>query len=178
MANSYADFAENFNSRPREGADEKHIHIVCKSKFQLTAPRGGRRKFCHFCRYSCRISTHGPARGPTFVDLLRSEFHIISTHGPARGPTQKRLRHGRQTEFQLTAPRGGRQVASMVPTFSFNFNSRPREGADHFYNYIQSSGAISTHGPARGPTQSLQKRLPKKLFQLTAPRGGRRLSCL
>ena len=34
-----------------------------------------------------------------------------------------------------------------------NFNSRPREGADHLKKSLRRFFVISTHGPARGPTE-------------------------
>ena len=122
-----------FNSRPREGADKKSRNIV----------------------YYKKISTHGPARGPTITTVKRKEQQSISTHGPARGPTVKIFSRFNNVLFQLTAPRGGRQDAE--------------EAGDH-------KGGISTHGPARGPTTGQPAEAFPGRFQLTAPRGGRQLT--
>ena len=81
-----------------------------------------------------KISTHGPARGPTRQPTPSLSGSPISTHGPARGPT-------------------------ISPPFCIcgiiYFNSRPREGADWIEPGQLACSQISTHGPARGPTAIL-----------------------
>ena len=57
---------DNFNSRPRKGADDDRDKEIADF---------------------VDISTHGPARGPSPVSTVLCRDLFISTHGPARGPT-------------------------------------------------------------------------------------------
>ena len=86
---------------------------------------------------------------------------------------------GRTTAFQLTAPQGGRLNIFTGFLHVDNFNSRPRKGADYTLLRMDVIQAISTHGPARGPTMTGTKRSRTLwIFQLTAPQGGRRITHL
>ena len=100
-----------------------------------------------------RISTHGPARGPTLVTVLTQIILYFNSR-----------------------PRKGADWTSKPQAWKYHhFNSRPRKGADgHRYGKLHQQ-AISTHGPARGPTLFGNALGFKSLFQLTAPQGGRRM---
>ena len=167
--------------------------------FQLTAPRGGRPVKPSASTLFVKISTHGPARGPTPIrsriscwriwhfnsrpregaDTLQitaiTALNIISTHGPARGPT---LLDKIKTEAQLISTHGPARGPTCIVLPSHHwckyFNSRPREGADRqelVARLLYKN--ISTHGPARGPTTITSTNGTMFKFQLTAPRGGR-----
>ena len=117
---------------PRGGRREQEaLEDLDEITFQLTAPRGGRHDPASNCRCNTIISTHGPARGPTWSLETPFKSEDISTHGPARGPTTKLSFIGSANLFQLTAPRGGRLTVLF---------------------YVHQYKDISTHGPARGPT--------------------------
>ena len=143
-----------FNSRPREGADHGYLKQSASGVNFNSRPREGAEFFNDAELILFDISTHGPARGPT-CGWNPPVYSIL---------------------FQLTAPRGGRPVTGST------------EGKET---------TISTHGPARGPTISKWQVLARQtyfnsrpregadmtqpvtadatqLFQLTAPRGGRR----
>ena len=121
-----------FNSRPREGADFHLVfHCFVFNKFQLTAPRGGRR----------------------FFSFLGSGFNPISTHGPARGPTCQSCSKRISGQFQLTAPRGGRPRLHTMSRSRRPFQlTAPRGGRQQCLPVSGYQQNISTHGPARGPT--------------------------
>ena len=120
-----------FNSRPREGADHARRPGICGKG----------------------ISTHGPARGPTRHGCKMPTSSIISTHGPARGPTHQFQVLSHLVTFQLTAPRGGRQVMDLYITCIDDISTHgPARGPTLQITAITALNIISTHGPARGPT--------------------------
>ena len=124
----------DFNSRPREGADW-HWDL-----WQIVLSR---------------ISTHGPARGPTFPGLDVITANIFQLTAPRGGRPSFGSPTYNSTIFQLTAPRGGRRCSPPELPRPLNFNSRPREGADFHFRISRKCSGISTHGPARGPTAIL-----------------------
>ena len=98
--------------------------------------------------------------------------------------------------FQLTAPRGGRPVLTggdrMItfvsthgptrgPTWSNPCDCRgkivsthgPTRGPTSTQSWTRPGRRVSTHGPTRGPTVREYEKNNYRLFQLTAPRGGR-----
>ena len=123
---------KHFNSRPREGADGADSDIMLDLIISTHGPaRGPTANMLQHIAITF-ISTHGPARGPTKKICCDSKYYCISTHGPARGPTQREKVSAKEcVTFQLTAPRGGRQIKAARAKAAFD---------------------ISTHGPARGPT--------------------------
>ena len=145
------------------------------------------------------ISTHGPARGPTWKALhprwKRALFQLTAPRGgrqinamsqkilkkfqltaPRGGrPVTRAARQGSQ-RFQLTAPRGGRLTipAGLYPTT--DFNSRPREGADQERGWKRCAHVTFQLTAPRGGRPSFISTNGKTFtFQLTAPRGGRRI---
>ena len=99
------------------------------------------------------ISTHGPARGPTGLRHYKALESGISTHGPARGPTLHASLWPLSFWNFNSRPREGADLSEMTARKPLSyFNSRPREGADFNSAAFQEISVISTHGPARGPT--------------------------
>ena len=142
---------------PARGATLVHDTIcICILKFQLTRPRGARPAPAPTSCAICRVSTHAPARGATAAETLFRLTQDVSTHAPARGATAPRELHPGTGEVSTHAPARGATGLSrprVIP--SCCFNSRAREGRD------------SRTTPARTTSRA---------FQLTRPRGARRVS--
>ena len=121
-----------FNSRPREGGDERQQRA----------------------RSLLVVSTHAPARGATRPGRKRSIAHTPFQLTPPRGGRRAANVEVRAEcgPFQLTPPRGGRlrQRTSLANLRSFN--SRPREGGDYVNEPVSQISEVSTHAPARGAT--------------------------
>ena len=82
------DFMDSdFNSRPREGADKFFCRYRLKPVDFNSRPREGADYVTMTDWQLIKISTHGPARGPTSSSAVTGSNPSISTHGPARGPT-------------------------------------------------------------------------------------------
>ena len=174
--------------------------IGLRLQFQLTAPRGSRLDWLLKVGKQADISTHGSAREPTGIGDIIGFYSYISTHGSAREPTNEKEQAG---VFHVISTHGSAREPTAVkccyclvisisthgsarePTSSFfgsiyhsrYFNSRLREGADNVWSNVNSRTVISTHGSAREPTFLLQAGIALScIFQLTAPRGSRRLT--
>ena len=102
---------ECFNSRAREGRDTNArpssnpppkfqltrprgarpctwlVPSIGLRTFQLTRPRGARPRRAASRLFIPGVSTHAPARGATYTDVLAEPETIVSTHAPARGAT-------------------------------------------------------------------------------------------
>ena len=138
---------------PRGGRLSSSAFWIEYGSFQLTAPQGGRHTAFDVSRTKTTDFNSRPREGADWHwDLWQIVLSRISTHGPARGPTLIASRGFRPLKFQLTAPRGGRQKDIYSSTLSSifqltaprggrhgddesqyrktDFNSRPREGAD------------------------------------------------
>ena len=124
------------------------------SIFQLTAPRGG---------------------WPS-IRLAGNHYQVISTHSPTRRLTIAYLSIGCNLIFQLTAPRGGWPGTLKESGTKRHFNSQPHEEADRRADLERSERSISTHSPTRRLTGKKRGGTWWWIFQLTAPRGGWRVS--
>ena len=105
---------------------------------------------CHIAIFQLTAPRGGRPRAG--LEALRARY--ISTHGPARGPTQFHFHQRKNIYISTHGPARG-------PTYSVS------------YCVVQIF--ISTHGPARGPTVKKKLQCGCTKFQLTAPRGGRRI---
>ena len=126
------------------------IHFVCALQ----------RKFfyiqyflSHMQAHIIYIRTHAPARGATVLFVLRMGFRI----------------------FQLTRPRGARQLYhTFLNHLIINFNSRAREGRDD--RTSRSTSEIRHFNPRAREGRDSNRSLPateNMQFQLTRPRGAR-----
>ena len=124
-----------FNSRTREGCDNKELTGVDGNKFQFTHPRGVRfasrarggvlRRFNSRTREGCDSLMS--------LGVLHSE---VSIHAPARGA-----------------------IWSCLPSLTWiRFNSRTREGCDARTHYGAWRLRVSIHAPARGAMKPTTKR--------------------
>ena len=123
------------------------------------------------------ISTHSLTRRLTVILNLRAEAILISTHNLTRRLTYVLNVLTDEDLFQLTASRGGWRSFHIFQFFNYHFNSQPHEEADHSINVDRFFNCISTHSLTRRLTKSVQISVDVQcVFQLTASRGGWRLS--
>ena len=126
--------------------------------FQLTRPRGARLDVAALSVALGVVSTHAPARGATISPHPSIHPDDVSTHAPARGATRHRPRLLRlQRSFNSRAREGRDSPEDDDRIAPWCFNSRAREGRDTELD--------------PGYFETAQ-------FQLTRPRGARRLSRL
>ena len=116
----------------------------------------------------------------------RGTRQSTQTHGSGMSRFNSRVRGGRDPErcrvaadtpqFQLTRPRGTRLSLQTLLRLSKCFNSRVRGGRDPTLNSASYKQVVSTHASAGDATQTgLSTSCPYR-FQLTRPRGTRRVS--
>ena len=125
------------------------------------------------CGIEVDISIHAPARGATGQLQPAISGGCISIHAPARGATGLCNYNYSRSGFQSTLPRGERQIFYEQRRTNGNFNPRSREGSDITFRRIKMQNIISIHAPARGATFVVMRRLMRKIFQSTLPRGER-----
>ena len=160
---------------PRGGRLSSSAFWIEYGSFQLTAPQGGRHTAFDVSRTKTTDFNSRPREGADWHwDLWQIVLSRISTHGPARGPTLIASRGFRPLKFQLTAPRGGRLSCSHDGRINFSISTHgPARGPTERNEHGRELQTISTHGPARGPTFPGLDVITANIFQLTAPRGGR-----
>ena len=109
------------------------------------------------------------------MDLYITCIDDISTHGPARGPTVKDwVSFCEVYDFNSRPREGADVVTERVPATAVKISTHgPARGPTKGYTGWYPGRPISTHGPARGPTEVCLIFVCVQLFQLTAPRGGR-----
>ena len=145
----------SFNSRAREGRDSmKRSRRGFPSGFNSRAREGRDTLICLFC-YDYDVSTHAPARGATRKGSEVPSSEEVSTHAPARGATRSWRMLKDSEMFQLTRPRGARRPSSSNSEAMKKFQlTRPRGARLIGGGHHKGPGAVSTHAPARGATQS------------------------
>ena len=144
-----------FNSRPREGANEKNPNTsITADAFQFPPPRGGELLFALSLACHDLISIPAPARGRTSKPTTEHNRIAYFNSRPREGANPRRPRLATRTRiFQFPPPRGGEQARSSGASQSViisipapargrttcgkrssskttYFNSRPREGAN------------------------------------------------
>ena len=77
----------DFNSRTREGRDDKFVLEVVKMTYFNSRTREGRDNIEPGVKLPKRISIHAPVKGATFHKYLRQVFFFISIHAPVKGAT-------------------------------------------------------------------------------------------
>ena len=146
-----------FNSRPREGANDGQRVVIIRDQISIPAPARGRTYCPATNRHGWRISIPAPVRGrtsaagqrpgcwPNFNSRpreganrkLRCRFDAttISIPAPARGRTAWQRLLPLQVTISIPAPARGRtsRCCRAFP-IGWDFNSRPREGANDFPN--------------------------------------------
>ena len=142
----------NFNSRPREGANDRVKLSPVDHLISIPAPARGR------TFYSLHVHTPGyfnsrPREGANVRRELALDDVEISIPAPARGRTEEMEKMVEACEFQFPPPRGGEPHPEChAGNQRIYFNSRPREGAnDNILDYFQTR-LISIPAPARGRT--------------------------
>ena len=139
---------QSFNSRVRGGRDgyimrrintfdvsthasagdatHKHLERIALRVFQLTRPRGTRRKeFAEGVKYG--VSTHASAGDATRAARFRALEDNVSTHASAGDATETPDIPAAAIKFQLTRPRGTRPMAlPRKPAPSLFQLTRPR----------------------------------------------------
>ena len=214
---------EHFNSRPREGGDTALAQNEAKTeKFQFTPPRRGRPGWKATWKNVKSFQFTPPRRGrpSSFGNSTISPVNFNSRPREG-GDANVAPTAGKDGRFQFTPPRRGRPASYKIicrlcdisihaPAkgatfpwcylldFSWNFNSRPREGGDitEIYTALTTRnisihapakgatclirlfsiiGAISIHAPAKGATALRWGSVTLLIFQFTPPRRGRRV---
>ena len=153
-----ADF--HFNSRARGGRDlSPLVSLSMLDIFQLTRPRGARQVYLE------KLYTNGNAfqlTRPRGARLIACRVFISSII------------------FQLTRPRGARQTFSVCAdgAGTEDFNSRARGGRDQ-WETLTRTRVCHFNSRARGGRDSIKciSIQTGLQFQLTRPRGARRLWC-
>ena len=188
----------NFNSRPRVGGDPaKGLTGNMHHRFQLTPPRGGRRRGAHGADPARDFNSRPRVGGDGPGERQILDQGQISTHAPAWGATASQSTGIQHTDISTHAPAWGATHADLASSaISIDFNSRPRVGGDLDSFYPSQRNLISTHAPAWGATARIclsiilsfyfnsrprvggdsifNPLLPLYVsFQLTPPRGGR-----
>ena len=164
-----------FNSRPREGANNAAGSTTPpQSGFQFPPPRGGELpRIKNYCNPD--IFQFPPPRGGERPgggeSVLSSE---ISIPAPARGRTYLPT-SGRRTESDFNSrPREGanhghRDGRCRVP----NFNSRPREGANQWQISAYQGQKYFNSRPREGANPSLSRVTAAMSISIPAPARGR-----
>ena len=143
----------DFNSRPREGANvSKSRSSSSANSFQFPPPRGGER-FMQGKQFENASFQFPPPRGGEPGGNPVTDIDDISIPAPARGRTSASMRFPLVFVFQFPPPRGGEPLPGLgavggvvisIPapargrtrherigvSVATNFNSRPREGAN------------------------------------------------
>ena len=145
---------DNFNSRPREGANDVNGGRFALDGISIPAPARGRTDGPNCSRFQPLFQFPPPRGGEPSSRYSSGHRSAISIPAPARGRTPAQGLISRCVLFQFPPPRGGEpreNVWKPTPTY---FNSRPREGAN-LRRAIQLvlSMLISIPAPARGRTQ-------------------------
>ena len=122
---------QNFNSRPREGANLGKIQAIING---LT------------------ISIPAPARGRTLSATLRTCTERISIPAPARGRTQADVAARRAVIFQFPPPRGGEHVSHLLSAHGEISIPAPARGRTENLQGGTKMKNISIPAPARGRT--------------------------
>ena len=120
----------------------------------IPAPARGRTLWLLRCMTTGRYFNSRPREGANLVESAGlSLAGLISIPAPARGRTRLPRRCFRWMIFQFPPPRGGEHPERCTWALRWNFNSRPREGAN-------------------GPPVRLS--WYQRVFQFPPPRGGER----
>ena len=159
--------------------------------FQFTRPRG-RDDRGHGPRGRRQVSIHAPtgARLRAAVDAPREERFNSRAHGGAttgewpekdnedvsiHAPTGARLGLHSLSSFQLWvsihAPTGARPPSAIRSAMRLRFNSRAHGGATQFCHGVRPGGHVSIHAPMGARPFCFDKRLRRRRFQFTRPRG-------
>ena len=162
-----------FNSRPREGGDSPLLDLAGDAViFQFTPPRRGRRTARTARMLSKLFQFTPPRRGrPSFASSTVKKINI-SIHAPAKGATHGEHRVKGHPGFQFTPPRRGRRHDPVQTLRRLHFNSRPREGGDHYFSPPPFRLRISIHAPAKGATGSNDNILHLGAYFNSRPREG------
>ena len=188
----------NFNSRPREGANESWMPALgTTGKFQFPPPRGGEPDFCMIHSSADPISIPAPARGRTaggsphgagpgyfnsrpreganlrLISAARWRYQI-SIPAPARGRTLPNKKARPQNGFQFPPPRGGEPRPKVPRITLLYFNSRPREGANAPRQAGAGQGQFQFPPPRGGEPRRRGQCVSLGQFQFPPPRGGER----
>ena len=119
-----------FDPRPREGGDDRRIHLHRRAEVSIHAPARGATIARSKDGVTSGVSIHAPARGATGGACPTRWSQRVSIHAPARGATTTFGCRGTGGQFRSTPPRGGRRLRTS-PTLSADcFDPRPREGGD------------------------------------------------
>ena len=104
---------------------------------------------------------------------LLDDIPLISIPAPARGRTWL-FRRGCRDLFDFNSrPREGANIGGLdVLVSDLNFNSRPREGANAIFVVAAEMYDISIPAPARGRTDTIRALSALIEFQFPPPRGG------
>ena len=162
----------DFNSRPREGANDPAVLRQRLGAISIPAPARGRTA-CRRCRRSARpISIPAPARGRTSARLSPCALTDFNSR-PREGANAQTHRAGLFILFQFPPPRGGEPKPANTDPPPEYFNSRPREGANPGQAVpLYQGGLISIPAPARGRTFAPVNVNQDAVFQFPPPRGG------
>ena len=127
-----------------------------KGLFLLTPLREGRRKQDLHRVVRVRISTHAPAGGATRSRRrCRTPLAHFYSRPCGRGDMVDAVNQLQNDLFLLTPLREGRlSVSRQAIRVKENFYSRPCGRGDDFVVTTKQKGAISTHAPAGGATDS------------------------
>ena len=146
----------NFNSRPREGANQGGVWDTAQQQNFNSRPREGanvrpRHKHHPDLHFNSR-----PREGANLCRHPTNRKTKISIPAPARGRTPRRKRVPTKHHHFNSRPReganNGTPSAGGLPS---NFNSRPREGANLSWRTSNLVHGISIPAPARGRTWPL-----------------------
>ena len=143
----------SFNSRTREGCDQKQaevqgclrvsIHAPGRGatefkeathlgyEFQFTHPGGVRRYLYSVWVFRVKVSIHAPGRGATFSLIDSFLYPDVSIHAPGRGATAAQAEYFNNPLVSIHAPgRGATIYIRRCAVLTSCFNSRTREGCD------------------------------------------------
>ena len=161
-------------TRPRGTRRERCSRWYTLYRFQLTRPRGTRQifitiltrmesfnsrvregrdnpiAFVDFCQ---KVSTHASARDATSGVYCALRYMRVSTHASARDATDLLFGSWTKSTFQLTRPRGTRQLR---------------------YRYAEVRKTFQLTRPRGTRPAATSSRAEELTFQLTRPRGTRR----
>ena len=122
----------DFNSRPREGANTyQQAELKIREDFN-SRPREGANPWPHAAHGTrSRISIPAPARGRTTRIAFKKGGYLFQFPPPRGGERQARLHAANFCKISIPAPARGRtETAGLGRCRKWDFNSRPREGAN------------------------------------------------
>ena len=103
------------------------------------------------------VSIHAPARGATAASSWRWRRRNVSIHAPARGATTNgAMSHACICGFNSRTREGCDHWEQLEFRVTIGFNSRTREGCDGIEGERSGLWEVSIHAPARGATSQVK----------------------